>query len=55
MIEYFKYLKENCRLPRVFVVDDDHFVIFDDFRNVRLRKKADLIFANLPCWVLEQH
>ena len=27
-------------------MDEDHFVIFDDFRNVRLREKADLIFAD---------
>ena len=48
MIGYFRYLKENYKPPRTFVVDEDHFVIFDDFRNVRLREKADLIFADPP-------
>jgi len=29
-------------------IDDTHKVIFDDFRNVRLDEKADLIFADPP-------
>lgn len=29
-------------------IDEDHLIIFDDFRNVNLNKKADLIFADPP-------
>jgi len=29
-------------------IDDGHTVIFDDFRNVRLKEKADLVFADPP-------
>ncbi len=29
-------------------IDDDHIIIFDDFRNVRLEEKADLIFVDPP-------
>lgn len=29
-------------------IDDQHIVIFDDFRNVRLDEKADLIFVDPP-------
>jgi len=29
-------------------IDDSHFVIFDDFRNVELDEPADLIFADPP-------
>ncbi len=32
----------------VFRIDGDHYVIFDDFRNVELSEKADLIFADPP-------
>ena len=29
-------------------IDDDHIVIFDDFRNVKLDEPADLVFADPP-------
>ncbi|MDW8276012.1 MAG: site-specific DNA-methyltransferase [Candidatus Nitrosocaldus sp.] len=29
-------------------IDDDHLIVFDDFRNVELDEKADLIFADPP-------
>ena len=32
----------------VLIIDDAHKVIFDDFRNVKLDEKADLIFADPP-------
>lgn len=43
-----KYLDEEYDPPKTLIVGDDHFVIFDDFRNVKLREKADLIFADPP-------
>jgi len=36
--------KSECFLR----IDDDHLVVFDDFRNVELEEKADLIFADPP-------
>jgi site-specific DNA-methyltransferase (adenine-specific) len=33
---------------RILQIDDSHRVIFDDFRNVRLDEKADLIFTDPP-------
>ena len=33
---------------RVIKVDDDHTIILDDFRNVRLDEEASLIFADPP-------
>ncbi len=33
--------------PRL-VIDDSHWVLFDDFRNVKLPQKADMIFADPP-------
>jgi len=33
---------------KMFKIDDDHIVIFDDFREVRLNEKADLVFADPP-------
>ena len=36
------------RPRRVLSIDDAHKVIFDDFRNVKLGKRADLIFADPP-------
>ncbi|MEM4297136.1 MAG: site-specific DNA-methyltransferase [Nitrososphaerota archaeon] len=33
---------------RTLIIDEEHSVIFDDFRNVQLREKADLIFADPP-------
>jgi len=35
-------------MRRMLRIDDDHFVIFDDFRNVELDEPADLIFADPP-------
>jgi len=32
----------------IFKIDNDHRVIFDDFRNVKIYNKADLIFADPP-------
>jgi len=32
----------------ILEIDADHKVIFDDFRNVRLDEKADLVFADPP-------
>ncbi len=33
---------------RILKIDDAHMVIFDDFRNVKLNEKVDLIFADPP-------
>jgi site-specific DNA-methyltransferase (adenine-specific) len=33
---------------KVLKIDDQHRVIFNDFRNVKLEEKADLIFADPP-------
>jgi len=33
---------------RILRVDDDHKIVFDDFRNVRLNEKASLVFADPP-------
>lgn len=33
---------------RILKVDNDHKIIFDDFRNVRLNEKANLVFADPP-------
>ena len=33
---------------RILKIDDSHIIIFDDFRNVELKEKADLIFADPP-------
>jgi len=35
-------------LVYILEIDADHKVIFDDFRNVRLDEKADLVFADPP-------
>ena len=35
-------------MRRMLRIDDSHFVIFDDFRNVELDEPADLIFADPP-------
>lgn len=36
------------RGSKVLRIDDAHLVIFDDFRNVKLGERADLIFADPP-------
>ena len=36
------------RSGRILKIDDSHIVIFDDFRNVKLNEKADLVFADPP-------
>jgi len=33
---------------RILQIDDNHKIIFDDFRNVRLNEKASLVFADPP-------
>jgi site-specific DNA-methyltransferase (adenine-specific) len=38
----------STKSRHVLKVDDTHKVIFDDFRNVRLDEKANLIFADPP-------
>ncbi len=35
-------------MREVLRIDKDHIVIFDDFRNVKLDVKADLVFADPP-------
>lgn len=40
--------KSPKKEPYVLVIDDDHKIIFDDFRNVKLDEKADLVFADPP-------
>ncbi|MEM1556514.1 MAG: site-specific DNA-methyltransferase [Candidatus Bathyarchaeia archaeon] len=41
-------IKFKSRSTKSLRVDDEHIVIFDDFRNVKLEEKADLIFADPP-------
>jgi len=41
-------LRRSLGTGKVFKIDDGHMVIFDDFRNVELDEKADLIFADPP-------
>ncbi|MEM2514886.1 MAG: site-specific DNA-methyltransferase [Candidatus Bathyarchaeia archaeon] len=36
------------RSNKTLKVDDEHIVVFDDFRNVNLKEKVDLIFADPP-------
>ncbi|MEM1602986.1 MAG: site-specific DNA-methyltransferase [Candidatus Bathyarchaeia archaeon] len=38
----------TSRSNRILRIDDDHIIVFDDFRNVDLKEKADLIFADPP-------
>ncbi|MEM3595860.1 MAG: hypothetical protein QXL25_04635, partial [Candidatus Bathyarchaeia archaeon] len=33
---------------QILKIDDEHNIIFDDFRNVKLDEKADLIFVDPP-------
>jgi len=35
-------------LRRMMRIDNDHIVIFDDFRNVKIDEPADLVFADPP-------
>jgi site-specific DNA-methyltransferase (adenine-specific) len=35
-------------LKQVLSIDEDHIVMFDDFRNVKLDNRADLVFADPP-------
>lgn len=35
-------------MRQILEIDEDHLVIFDDFRNVKLEAKADLVFADPP-------
>ena len=35
-------------MKQVLSIDEDHIVIFDDFRDVRLDVRADLVFADPP-------
>ena len=35
-------------LSQILKIDEEHLVIFDDFRNVKMPQKADLIFADPP-------
>jgi len=35
-------------LRRTLKIDEEHIIIFDDFRNVKLEQPADLIFADPP-------
>jgi len=37
-----------CRSGDILNIDDGYYIIFDDFRNVTLNVKADLIFADPP-------
>jgi len=41
-------LEEVLEMENMLKVDCAHRIIFDDFRNVRLDEKADLIFADPP-------
>ncbi|MBS7606548.1 site-specific DNA-methyltransferase [Candidatus Bathyarchaeota archaeon] len=41
-------IKFESKSGRHLRVDDDHIVVFDDFRNVKLEEKVDLIFADPP-------
>ncbi|MEM2273049.1 MAG: DNA methyltransferase, partial [Candidatus Bathyarchaeia archaeon] len=38
----------RCRSGNILKIDDEHLIVFDDFRNVKLDVKADLIFADPP-------
>ncbi|MEM2261842.1 MAG: hypothetical protein QXK24_05260 [Ignisphaera sp.] len=38
----------KCKSGNILRIDDDHLIAFDDFRNVELDVKADLIFADPP-------
>ena len=38
----------RCKSGSILEIDNDHLIIFDDFRNVELNVKADLIFADPP-------
>ncbi len=38
----------KCKSKRTLKVDDEHLIVFDDFHNVELLEKADLIFADPP-------
>ena len=38
----------RCRSGSILKITNDHYVIFDDFVNVKLDVKADLIFADPP-------
>lgn len=38
----------KCKTGNILRIDDDHLVVLDDFRNVELDVKADLIFADPP-------
>ena len=42
MTEKMTYMQKTLK------IDDDHTVIFDDFRNVTLDEKADMIFVDPP-------
>ncbi|MCW4021265.1 MAG: site-specific DNA-methyltransferase [Candidatus Bathyarchaeota archaeon] len=35
-------------MVRLIEIDEDHKIVFDDFRNVNLNEEADLIFADPP-------
>ena len=41
-------IKFSTKSENILKIDDDHVIIFDDFRNVKLYEKADLIFADPP-------
>ena len=41
-------LERGAALGRILKIDEDHKIIFDDFRNVKLDVKADLVFADPP-------
>jgi site-specific DNA-methyltransferase (adenine-specific) len=34
--------------PRILKIDEDHIVVFEDFRKVKLKEKVDMIFADPP-------
>jgi len=38
----------DCKSDKILKISDESIVVFDDFRNVRLKEKADLIFADPP-------
>jgi len=41
-------IKFESKSNKILEVDEDHIVVFDDFRNVSLKEEADLIFADPP-------
>jgi len=41
-----KLITSKCK--DVLKINDEHLIVFDDFRNVKLNVKADLIFADPP-------